>query len=183
MSLIKLVASTLSLLVSFAIYASEPQGLFGIKLGSNISHYISKDYLDANKYGSIESSSGFFSIEITDKIHNKSPFVDWYIVTIDSNNIIQGVTGAKSIKSLEICLAQQGNLEEAFVAKYQLNFEDYTGDYPTFKIHSRYQILDNGDYLSLQCHLDYDDNSVSSQVYIYSKKRAEDIDAYYDSGI
>ena len=183
MNIVKSIVVAVFLSTSLSLYATGLQGLFGIELNKNINNYVSKNYLEANKYEANESLSGFFSIEITDKVHNKNPFVDDYFVTIDSNNIIQGITGAKVIKNLEICLSQLGNLEKAFVAKYQLNFKNNINDYPTFKIHSRYQDLDNGSYLSLQCHLDYDNNSVLSQVFIISETRSEDIKAYYDSGI
>ena len=163
------------------------QKLFGIKLNKNINNYVSKTYLYKNKSKHKESKNGFFDVNMTGEIPNKSPYFDKYFIVIDNNNRVHEIYGSKSIASLDVCLSQMETLKGSFRSQYQLSFgydekgfSTETSDHKTY-INSVY--TDNDDYLSLQCNLRHNDNSVISQAILRTKKLSEAVDNFYFSAL
>ena len=101
-------------IISSVSYGEELNSLFGITLYENAEKYASSDYIDSNKFKNTETIKGYFDLDITDKIKEKSPYVSKYKITVDINNIVLSVYGQKDYDNLSICQAVQ----ETLVSRY-----------------------------------------------------------------
>ena len=77
----KLLILLFSILISSNSYGEELNSLFGITLNDNAEKYVSSNYIDSNKFKVDETISGYFDLDITDKIETKSPYFSTYDIT------------------------------------------------------------------------------------------------------
>jgi len=174
----------LSLSLSLSVSAKEIEGLFGFQLKENVLNYVSESFLETNKSKHQESFDNYFDLRITDKISNKNPYFNSYWLTVDNNNKVHEIAATKSSVNLEVCLSQIESLKDYFINKYQSSFEYSEGNFSDFKTYRNYLHTDNNyHYLSLQCHLDYSDNFVTSQIVLHTRKLSKAITDFYNSGI
>jgi hypothetical protein len=174
----------LSMSLSLSVSAKEIEGLFGFQLKGNVLNYVSESFLETNKSKHQESFDNYFDLHITDKISNKNPYFNNYWLSVDNNNKVHEISANKSSVNLEVCLSQIESLKDSFINKYQSSFEYSEGNFSDFKTYRNSLRTDNNNnYLSLQCHLDYSNNSVNSQIILRTRKMGEAITDFYNSGI
>tara|TARA_B100000959_G_scaffold197373_1_gene206453 strand:+ start:215 stop:763 length:549 start_codon:yes stop_codon:yes gene_type:complete len=169
-------------IISSASYGEEVKSLFGINLNDDAEKYVSRNYIDSNKYKYTETISGYFNLEIDDAI-KRSPYASEYLISINNDNIIHRIYGDQDFINLEICQAVQKDLSPKLEEKYQFDFYYAETPFPTFKIYANYHYFISGTHFAIQCKETYSDSSVLLQISIRSKDLMEAIREFYDAGM
>ena len=179
----KLLILLFSLLISFNSHGEELKSLFGITLYDNAEKYVSSNYIDSNKIDRVETLGGFFALDLTDKIIIKSPYANYYDITIDENNIVHDIYGSSELIDLDKCQDVREKLTSDLESKNQIEFEYFEEPYLEFRIFSNYYYSAEDNYLSIQCKEIYGESNALLQIYIASPVLGEAIDDYYESGL
>ena len=169
--------------LSSVSYGEELNSLFGIDLYDNAEKYVSSNYIDSNKGKHGETIDGFFYLEITDKVKDKSPYATYYDITIDTNNIVHDVYGSSELINLDVCQEVKESLSSVLEERHQIEFEYFEDSYPEFKIYSNYHYSDTDNYFSIQCKEVYGESIAVLQLYIQTLVLGVAIDNFYDSGL
>ena len=179
----KLLALLFLLLISFNSYSEELKSLFGVTLYDNAEKYVSSNYIESNKGKHDETIDGFFYLDISDKVKNKSPYATYYEIIIDKSNIVHGVYGGSELFNLDVCEEVKESLSSTLEERHQIEFEYFEESYPEFKIFSNYYYSDADNYFSIQCKEIYGESDATLQVYNATSVLGEAIDDFYDSGL
>ena len=164
--------------LSSVSYGGEINSLFGIDLYDN-----AENYIDSNKYKNRETIDGYFNLTITEKIKIRSPYISFYSLTIDSNNIVHKVYGSEDYKNLEICLTIQKDLLSKLEKKYQIVSLYNETPYPEFIRYGNFFYTSSNNYFSLQCRENYADSEVILQLSITTDPLGDAVDKFWDSGL
>jgi hypothetical protein len=170
-------------IISSSSYGEELNSLFGINLYENAEKYFSSNFIDSNKIDRVETLSGFYALNITNKVKNKSPYANYYDITIDGNNIVHDIYGSSELIDLEKCQDVREKLTSDLEAKNQIEFGYFEEPYLEFKTYSNYYYSNEDNYLSIQCKEIYGESYALLQIYITSPVLGDAIDDYYESGL
>ena len=179
----KLLILLFSIFISSNSYGEEINSLFGITLYDNAEKYFSSNYIDSNKIKNTETLNGYFDLWITDKIKNKSPYASKYGIAMDINNVVHSIRGEHEFANLSICQDVLKTLSSSLEERYEIGFEYWEPTMPTFKVYSYYHYSSLDDYFAIQCHEDYENPSIVSQIYLDSKVLVEANNEFYNSGL
>jgi len=179
----KLLVLLFSILISLNSYAEKLNNLFGMNINDNANKYFSSDFIDSNKYRHKETLDGYFTLNITNQIKQKSPYASKYKINIDSDNRIQGILGFESTSNINTCREIQKDLSNALEVKYQINFESWEDSIPAFKKYQNFYWNTSGGIFSVQCTDSYTDNTSFLQIYMLSLVMQNAMNEYYDSGL
>ena len=179
----KLLILLFSILISFNSLGDEIKSLFGISLYDNAEKYVSSNYVDSNKFKNPETIEGYFDLDITDKIKEKSPYVSKYKITIDINHIVHSIYGERHYSNLSICQAIQKDLLSRLEEKYLITFEYWENSFPAFKIYSNFHYTSSDDYFAIQCNEDFEDSSIFLQIYLDTDVLGDATKDFYESGL
>jgi len=178
----KIIILLFSLLISFNSYGEELKSLFGITLNANAENYVSSSYIESNKREHLETFEGYFNLIITEKIKRKSPYISYYKITIDEDNMVRGIYGSNILENLEICQEIQKDLVSILEKKYQINFKYWEKTYPSFKKYAYYSTFSTQD-LMIQCRESYTDSSIRLQLILDDITLSDAIYEFYDAGM
>ena len=179
----KLLVLLFLMLVSLGSYAEQLNNLFGITLYENAEKYVSSNYINSNKYKNVETLSGYFDLDISDKIPAKSPYFSVYSITLDTNNNIHDIYGEKEYPNLTRCKAVLASLLSIIEEKYKIDFEYLEASYPSFEIYSHYHYTSSNNYFAIQCNEDFEDSFIRLQMYLDSEVLGDAVDEFYESGL
>ena len=70
-------------ILSSSSYGNELNSLFGVNLYENAEKYFSSNFIDSNKIDRVETLGGFYLLNITNKVKNKSPYANYYYISYD----------------------------------------------------------------------------------------------------
>jgi hypothetical protein len=179
----KLLILLFSLLISFNSYGEELKSLFGIALYDNAEKYVSSNYIDSNKSKNIETTEGYFDLNITNQIKSKSQYANYYGITIDNDNRIHEIYGHDEVVNIDVCLEIQKDLSSIFEEKYRIDLASWEKSLPTFKKYSRYHWTDSSNIISIQCVKIYKNSDAFRQIYFRSEVLSKAIEDFYNSGL
>ena len=179
----KLLALLFSLLISFNSYSEELKSLFGVTLYDNAEKYVSSNYINSNKYKNIETTEGYFDLNITNQIKSKSQYVNYYGITINNDNRIHEIYGHDEVVNLDVCLEIQKDLSSMFEEKYRIDLVSWEKSLPTFKKYARYHWTDSSNIISIQCVKIYKNSDAFRQIYFRSEVLSKAIEDFYNSGL
>jgi len=171
------------MLVSLGSYGEQLNNLFGITLYENAENYVSSNYINSNKYKNLETLSGYFDLDISDKIPAKSPYFSVYSITIDTNNNIHDIYGMNEYPNLTRCKAVLASLSSKIEEKYKIDFEYGEASYPSFEVYSHYHYTSSNNYFVIQCNEDFEDSSTKLQMYLDTEVLGDAVDEFYESGL
>ena len=170
--------------LSSVSYGEEINSLFGISLYENAEKYVSSNYINSNKWKNPETLSGYFEINITDKIKTKNPYLTDYEIGIDNDNMIHSIYGWNNLANLEICQEVALELVSSSEEKYQIDFKYREDSYPAFKIYTHSDNYANGPQgFTIQCLQEYDKPIAILQIYLMSLVLAKEINKFYNAGL
>ena len=178
----KLLILLFSTLISFNSCGEELKSLFGITLNANAENYVSSSYIESNKREHLETFEGYFNLIITEKIKRKSPYISYYKITIDEDNMVRGIYGSNILENLEICQEIQKDLVSILEKKYQINFKYWEKTYPSFKKYQHYYSTSSMDF-GIQCRKSHESTSVRLQIFLNTVLLNQAVDDFYNSGL
>ena len=170
-------------ILSSSSYGNELNSLFGVNLYENAEKYFSSNFIDSNKIDRVETLGGFYVLNITNKVKNKSPYANYYDISIDGNNIVHEIYGSSELIDLEKCQDVREKLTSELEAKNQIEFGYFEEPYLEFRTYSNYHYSAEGNYLSIQCKDIYTKSYALLQIYITSPLLGDAIEDYYESGL
>ena len=161
----------------------KSEEFFGYKTYEPITNYFPRTIL-SKKYDHTETLGGFYTVDITNflKRNQKSPYFDFYEISIDDSNYIHEVILRRNYKTMETCQIISNILVEKFSDKYNVTFYNADDVYPEFKAQRREANTNNDHRISINCNYYFADDTVMMWSFIATPEVDKAITQFYENG-
>ena len=168
---------------SFALNKLKSEEFFGYETYDPITNYFPRTIL-REKYDHTETLGGFYTVDITNflKRNQKSPYFDFYEISIDESNYIHEVILRREYKTMEICQTISNVLVEKFTEKYNVTFINADATYPEFKAERREANTNDDHRISINCNYYFADDIVEMWSFIATPEVDQAITQFYEIG-
>ena len=182
---LKLFYFIISFLVSFEAISED---FFGFEIYEDAKNYISKSFIDNNKFKNAETKKEFYDIFVTDKMpqENKSPYFETYRLILDDNDKIHSIVVGQKYKNIdengmEICKSVADSIKTNIENKFNIVLSPEKSSFASWRRESLYGYRDNGIYVSINCNHYYEDGGVSMWLYMDTPEITSATKEFYNS--